>query len=1738
MTTETDNTFDGIAIIGMAGRFPGANELDAFWDILKAGKEGITFFGKDELLEAGIAPELVGQSHYVRAKGVLKGVSCFDADFFGYTPREAEFMDPQHRVFMECAWHALENAGYDSHRYPGPIAIFGGGGNQSYLHYILNHSDNPAQRVEESHVFFGNYRDFMITKIAYKLDLRGPAVTIQTACSTSLVAINNACQSLLSYECDMALAGGCAITVPEKSGYLYEPGGIVSPDGHCRAFSEDAKGTLRGDGCGVLVLKRLKEALEDGDFIHAVVRGFAVNNDGSDKIGYTAPGVAGQEEVITLAQEMAGGKTEWITYVEAHGTATPMGDAVEMSALTRAFRKTTDKKGFCRIGSVKTNIGHLDAAAGVTGVIKTVLSLEREEIPASLHCDKPNPGINFPESPFVVNTRLSPWKRGPEPRRAGVSSFGIGGTNAHIILEEAPLGEASREEFPENYHLILISAKNADALEESTENLRAHFNSHPDTHLQDAAFTLQVGRGEFDFRRFIVCRDRGDFLNPSPGKMVTQKKEPLSPTFMFPGQESYHDGMGRDLYAKEPGFRREMDACCEILSPILGCDLLSLFCGESGAGEKNFAGPLVFVLEYVLGKVLLSWGIKPKALTGQGVGKYAAAALAGVFSLEEAFGIVVGQGGLVQPGGTSFPVLLESITFHCPEIPLIDGATGHRMSDGEVCSPDYWSQPFRQAAEVGRGSAALLEDATLVCVEIGPASPLCRSNAERVVACLPFDESGDSDQANLYTVLGRLWLMGAKIGWPAFYQGRSPRRIPLSLYPFRKTRHWFTPAAKVQKGGTESRQEALPVVEEQPPVKSGNMSDWFWLPVWKKSVPLLPGPHKKEALWLFFEDKQGVTPALVRRLSEEGGRVVRVLRGNAFVALADGNFRIDPAKPQDFLELIKRVGHAVTHVVYCWALDEGRSPWDYYSDLLLLARALGPEKGPLCLSIVSSKMQSVDPGEDVKAEKATLMGPARVIPLEYPHIRCRSIDLTPPLADEALIESLFTELSVFPQEPVVAYRDGSRLVQGYEPCAPQTQASRFRSGGVYFITGGLGGVGMAVARHLAKNYQAKLALLSRSALPERSDWDAWLLPGVRVDRQAECRRLADDESEFRAKQPVKGINDYPGLESGLTAFCCALAYEFLETRGGGKGGPEVFPEGKPFFQYLMALLAANGFASQEGEGYFLTKAPRGSKLLLKELRDTFPGFEGLYRLLGHCASQYGPFFSGEIPGIEVLYPEGKYDFLEECEKATVPHSHESVYRRLLAQLVARLTAASKRPLRILEVGGGNGIFTWELIEALKGRAVEYHFTDLGNSFVMKARETAEQKGLDFMRFSVLDISRPPEEQGMEAGAFDLILGMNVVHATANMEETLFYLERLLTPGGVLGLIESVKPCPWVDMIWGLTKGWWYFDDYPLRKVSPLLAIGQWETLLDGRCYNWVETFPAEPGLREKTDTALILAHKNSTPEAEDSEPWRREMSESQKIRYRLEGIRALEAAGAEVAVYRGDVSNRDEMEGVVAALAERFGGLDGVIHSALVLKDGLMQLNDPMDAKAVMEPKIAGTGLLYALTEPLKPDFFALFSSLASVTGLYAQSAYCAASAYQDAFAHAARSKGSVPVVAVDWGLWRDTGAAMRTLMRKAALKNAPRWVKHPFYRYRKTSTEAVCYHGFLSLDDDWIVQEHRLLDEAVVPGTALLEMAVAAFRDHTGKMGCELQEVYFLRPMKVPREKGLAFQTVLTKEA
>ena len=668
---------DGIAIIGMAGRFPGARSVAEFWRNQLEGVEAISHF-RPEDLEISNRTSVGSDPRYIKARSILDDIDLFDADFFGIYPREAELMDPQQRLFLECCWQAIEDAGYVPDSYPGLIGIYAGSSLSSYFLSRLCKTPGFIEKFTSGYQIanyvemMGNSLDFLSTRVSYKLNLRGPSLTMLSACSTSLVAVTQACQSLLTYQCDMALAGGVSITLPQKRGYFYQDGGMGSADGHCRAFDADANGTVFGSGLGIVLLKRLDEAIRDGDQIHAVIRGFAVNNDGSAKVGYAAPSVEGQASVIAMAHEAAGVEPETIGYIEAHGTGTPLGDPIELTGLTQAFRARTSRSQFCTIGTAKTNLGHLDIAAGVTGLINAAHIVRDGVFPPTLHFKNPNSTFDFKNSPFRVVSKRSNWEVNDGPRRAGVSAFGVGGTNAHVVLEQAPDREPSTSR--RSRHLLVLSARSPAALEQATDNLAAHLSSHADLNLADAAWTLQVGRRAFDHRRVVVASNAaeaaGILSRRDRDRMQTRLRPKDAPDvyFLFPGQGSQHPNMAREVYETEPVFRETVDRCAELLRPHLDADLRTLLYPAENAGddakrsvtETVNAQPAIFTIEYALAQLWLSWGIRPKAMAGHSIGEFVAACLAGVISLDDALAVVALRGKMMQrlPAGGMLSVRL------------------------------------------------------------------------------------------------------------------------------------------------------------------------------------------------------------------------------------------------------------------------------------------------------------------------------------------------------------------------------------------------------------------------------------------------------------------------------------------------------------------------------------------------------------------------------------------------------------------------------------------------------------------------------------------------------------------------------------------------------------------------------------------------------------------------------------------------------------------------------------------------------------------------------------------------------------------------------------------------------------------------------------------------------------------------------------------------------------------------
>jgi phthiocerol/phenolphthiocerol synthesis type-I polyketide synthase E len=737
---ETENEYEGlpeVAVIGMAGRFPGADDLAAFWRVLRDGVEAIRRFSPAELRAAGVPDDEIASPAYVPAFGAMNDVEHFDAAFFGYNPREAETLEPGHRIFLECCWEALENAGVDPARAQGPIGVFAGAGTPYYNNDVVRPSRELAESIGEFQLDVGSGKDFLSTRASYKLDLRGPSVSVQTGCSTSLVAVHVAAQALLHGECDLALAGGAHVVVPNHTGYFYSHGGVSSPDGHCRAFDADAAGTLAGSGVGVVLLKRLADAVRDGDPIRAVIKGSAVNNDGAQKVAFTAPSVAGQAAVIREALEAADVDPSTIRFVEGHGSGTELGDPIEVAALTQAWRGWTDRRQFAAVSSVKTNVGHLDTAAGIAGFIKTVLALENHAVPPTVNFRTPNPKIDFASSPFYVSNRLEPWDTVDDtPRRAAVSSFGIGGTNVHAVLEEAPpvrTSHARRET-----QLLVLSARTPTALDAATERLAAHLRENPDRPLADVAWTLQAGRREFGFRRTLVVRpdeDAAALLEARhPERVTTAAVEEghRSVAFLFPGVGDQYPQMARGLYESEAAFRAEVDRCAGILRPRLGIDLREvLFPGDAPAETPASAGidlramlgraesadpaaerlnrtelaqPAVFVIEYALAKLWMSWGIVPEAVIGHSLGEYAAACVAGIFALEDALALVAERARLIGalPGGAMLAVPLSAEK--AAEF-LVDGAAVATVNAPEMCAvagpDDVVEEVRRRLADAG-----------------------------------------------------------------------------------------------------------------------------------------------------------------------------------------------------------------------------------------------------------------------------------------------------------------------------------------------------------------------------------------------------------------------------------------------------------------------------------------------------------------------------------------------------------------------------------------------------------------------------------------------------------------------------------------------------------------------------------------------------------------------------------------------------------------------------------------------------------------------------------------------------------------------------------------------------------------------------------------------------------------------------------------------------------------------------
>jgi acyl transferase domain-containing protein/acyl carrier protein len=1217
------DNYEAIAIIGMAGRFPAAPTVDELWDMLRDGRSAVWAPSDDELRAFGVSEERLNHPNYVRARMRFEDADLFDAGFFGYSARHAQMLDPQQRLFLECAWEAFETAGYDAAVFPGLTGVFASCGTNVYLldRAMLAHRDVGSWRKSDwADMLLDADKDHIATRVSFKLGLTGPSIGVQTTCSSSLVAVHLACESLRRRECDLALAGGVSlISAQHRGGYFYVKDGMNSPDGQCRAFDENAAGTAWGSGVGIVVLKRHEDAVRDGDHICALIEATAINNDGASKMGYNAPSVQGQQEVIATAQALAGVTPDDIDLIEAHGTGTSLGDSIELGALIELFSNGTgERRQPCAIGSIKTNIGHLDIAAGITGLIKAVLCLEHRAFVPSLNFSTPNPALSVPGCPLYVNTEYRPWPLRPgSPCRASVSSLGFGGTNAHAILREATEARTPVEE-PTGVHIFPLSARGPAALAKLRKRFAAHLRAHPELDLGDIAFTLQTGRRRFQHRQAIVADNRDRLLaaldkhdaDLFPG--AASDRSDCSVVLVF-GEGPAVAGVGiESLYHSDFVFRSDVETCEQACRVHADVPLTEAVLGRSDAAATNsiVARALRFTLEYAMAKLWLRWGVTPAFVMGHGMGRLTAQCVAGMLTLDDAMCALQEDQPAANPADTVHIYRIDS-----QQAPQLQPLTWQDVMHNSNCK-------FLQLSP-GKLWADLL---------------VRESAYDPRTALLPaFIEHEPEALQHLLQVLANLWLQGKRIDWQRLHEGKRRMRVPLPTYPFERASYWL-PIPEVPR-------EVLTHADAELSVQSSDQR--FFVPSWR----VTPGnelagdlPEPGECWLIMAED--ALSKQLARQLEEYNAVPILVVPATEFRQLSGHKFAIVPDSAADYTKLFQELRARNLHprrLVHGWTLmHSAASPtstetfWQQqkfgYLSLLALSKALAAQTqaGDRSLVIVTRRTFAIGNDEtSCNLANATIPGLCKVMAQELPGLRCTLLDLTPNNNDTAgpaaETDSILAEAMENSREPVVAYRGGLRLVQTlHEQSLPKDSpmVRDLRERGVYVITGGLGKIGLALAKRLAKTCKARLVLLTRNPFPERSAWPsirnesgaqgvaakiralidieesgsevAVYSADVRDEKQLE-RAFADAESRFG---PVAGVFHLAAdmTHSSVHSPLTALTRQDVEAQMGPKIGgvyalSRVLETRQPDFGVLFSsnssVLGGFGFGAYAAANSFL-----------------------------------------------------------------------------------------------------------------------------------------------------------------------------------------------------------------------------------------------------------------------------------------------------------------------------------------------------------------------------------------------------------------------------------------------------------------------------------------------------------------------------------------------------------------------
>lgn len=1375
--------FDPIAIVGISARLPGARNINEYWNNLVAGRESISALSDDELRAAGVPRSLLDDPAYVKMAGLAPDVDRFDARFFGMTDREADVCDPQLRLFLEVAHEAIEDAGYDPIRMTRDVAVYGACGQNRYgdLHVM----ENPTYGANaDMSIMVLNSVDYLATLVSYKLNFRGPSMSVLTACSSSLTAVHLACQALQLGECDAAIAAASNVEIPDRTGYRWTPGGVHSADGRCRPFDASGTGTIFTSGAGAVLLKRAGDAIADGDHIWGVIHGLGVNNDGSDKVSFSAPSVTGQSTAIVDAMTMAGFDPLDIGYVEMHATGTPLGDPIEMGALAAAYRRLAEAPlpvGRIPVGSVKGNVGHTNAVAGMAGLLKLVLSLEHERIPPSINVATVNPRLELENTPFIVNNRLRSWPRSDHrPRRAGVSSLGIGGTNVHVVVEEAPAGVRTPK--LDRPRIVVWSGLDEAASTSNQAALAGYFAGADEADFAGATSTLQRGRTEHRVRGAAIAASAAEAAQAlSAGSVRTG--EPVgdaAPTvvFTFPGQGSQFSRMASGLYGVWPAFTETMDVCLDAIAKE-GPDLYPLWLAASSGEqlvETAVAQPLLFAVEYALARQWMEWGIAPAAVLGHSVGELVAATVAGVMELADAVRLVTARGQAMQrqlrgamlvaatspdhlpalpaecaiaavnapdqtvvagpaealaavaetlsaagvitrtlptshgfhspsmrPAVAEFRAAFEGVELSAPRLPVYSAATGKLLTAGEATDPGFWSrqlaEPVLFNAVIGSASAA---DSGIL-LEVGPGTaltglvrrhPAVGSGRWRALSSLP--RSAADEERHVLGTLADLWLAGCSVNWPSLYRSERPQRVSLPGYQFQRDRHWVDPItgpAAPEPPASATTTQATPAVPDAGP---------FTIPHWTA----VPRPAVGDAT-------RGVTLALVpagevaivNALQQAGHEVIRVRPGDEF-SERSGEYTVRPRHLAEDLDVVLRGSPQPSMLVHAWATGAAAPVADeldrtFYALLSLVQR--GGRHRPSLLVLTSGAVD-VSGSEPVNPARAALIAAARAFRLESPDTECRVIDVGAVVSEDELVAELLADAV----EPVVALRGTRRWIVGNAPwsAAEASIDTRIRHGGVYVLTGGLGGLGLAVAKGLAATgRRPTLVLLSRTVrdvdfaeiesmgaivrvfscdVADREQLDAVLdrvgpvngvfhLAGLPGDGMLQLRKPADAEKVLRPK--VFGTIALDAAFANRAPLDFVVCFSSQAALTGMVGGAD-YAAANAFLDAYAATRP--GWLSINWPGWASVGMARGGVLAklsaaVREARATGPRYETVLSAATHWELD-----EHRIGGAAVLPGTGMIDLILRGYLAAVPNAVAPV---TLRDVVFLRPLAGEAPLR-------------------------------------------------------------------------------------------------------------------------------------------------------------------------------------------------------------------------------------------------------------------------------------------------------------------------------------------------------------------------------------------------------------------------------------------------------------------------